>query len=298
MPVRVIDGLPAIRVLRNENIFIMTHSYNDNLWNKSPINILILNLMPKKIETENQFLRLLSYYPLYIDVQFLCIDRHKSKHTSVRHMNSFYCEFIDIKEKKFDGLIITGAPLGLIQFCDITFWPQIKNIVQWAIKNVTSTLFICWAAHAALNILYNVPKMTRKRKLVGVYEHYTLNFHSLLTRGFDRRFLVPHSRNVDFPSRIIRRDTDLNILVESYDDIGAYLFASNDKRIVCVTGHPEYDSKTLADEYYRDLKYSIDPAFPVNYFPNNNPNLIPSITWRSHGHLLFFNWLHYCVYHV
>ncbi|QOI10844.1 homoserine O-succinyltransferase [Blochmannia endosymbiont of Colobopsis nipponica] len=298
MPVKVLDGLPAIDFLRKENIFMVTKSCVKIQITKT-LKILILNLMPKKVETENQLLRLLSNSPLQIDIQLLRVDQRRSKNTSMEHLNNFYCNFIDIQSKNYDGLVVTGAPLGLIRFCDVVFWKQMKEIIKWAMKHVTSTLFICWAVQAALNILYGVPQITRRNRLAGVYRHYTIHPHASLTRGFDGTFLAIHSRHADFPSKIIRNNTDLKILVEAEnEDIGAYLLASQDKRIVCVTGHPEYDATTLASEYYRDRLNGLNPTLPVNYFPKDNPNSMPESTWRSHGYLLFNNWLNYYIHCV
>ncbi len=296
MPIRVLDELPAVNFLRNENVFVMTSS-RASTQEIRPLKVLILNLMPKKIETENQFLRLLSNSPLQIDIQLLRIDSHESKNTPAQHLNTFYCDFEDILDQNYDGLVVTGAPLGLVDFSDVVYWPQIARILQWAKDHVTSTLFVCWAVQAALNILYEIPKMTRQVKLAGVYQHNTLKPHALLTRGFDETFLAPHSRYADFPTDIIRRYTDLDILAES-EQTGAYLFASQDKRLAFVTGHPEYDALTLASEYHRDLSAGLDPLMPVNYFPNDNPELTPRASWRSHGHLLFANWLNYYVYQI
>ncbi len=296
MPIRVLDELPAVNFLRNENVFVMTSS-RASTQEIRPLKVLILNLMPKKIETENQFLRLLSNSPLQIDIQLLRIDSRESKNTPAAHLNNFYCDFEDIQDDNFDGLVVTGAPLGLVDFRDVIFWPQIDRILQWAKDHVTSTLFVCWAVQAALNILYGIPKLTRKDKLAGVYAHQTLKPYALLTRGFDETFLAPHSRYADFPTDIIRQHTDLEILAES-SEAGAYLFASPDKRLAFVTGHPEYDALTLASEYHRDLANGITPGIPVNYFPENNPAMLPKASWRSHGHLLFANWLNYYVYQI
>ncbi|WP_323667249.1 homoserine O-acetyltransferase MetA [Pectobacterium punjabense] len=296
MPIRVPDELPAVNFLRNENVFVMTSS-RAKTQEIRPLKVLVLNLMPKKIETENQFLRLLSNSPLQIDIQLLRIDSRESKNTPAEHLNNFYCDFDDIQNDNFDGLIVTGAPLGLVDFCDVVYWPQIARVIEWAKEHVTSTLFVCWAVQAALNILYGIPKMTRKEKLSGVYSHQTLQPHALLTRGFDETFLAPHSRYADFPVDVIRQHTDLDILVES-EQAGAYLFASKDKRLAFVTGHPEYDVLTLAGEFFRDSDAGLDPAVPVNYFPDDNPELAPKASWRSHGHLLFVNWLNYYVYQI
>lgn len=296
MPIRVQDELPAVNFLREENVFVMTSSRASHQGIR-PLKVLILNLMPKKIETENQFLRLLSNSPLQVDIQLLRIDARESRNTPAEHLDNFYCNFEDIKHDNFDGLIVTGAPLGRVEFDDVAYWPQIQQILQWAKDHVTSTLFVCWAAQAALNILYGMPKKTRGEKLSGVYGHRTIHPHALLTRGFDDTFLAPHSRYADFPAELIRNHTDLEIFAES-ESGDAYLFASRDKRLVFVTGHPEYDVLTLSGEYFRDLDAGQTPEIPHNYFPDNDPANLPHGTWRSHGNLLFTNWLNYYVYQI
>lgn len=293
MPIRVLNKLPAIKILQNEDIFVMQKSRN-TFKEQSSLKVLILNLMPKKIETENQLLRLLSNSPLQIDIQLLRIDGHVPKNTPVEHLNNFYCSFLDIQYKNFDGLIVTGAPLGLINFENITFWPQIEQLFLWAKEHINSILFICWSVQAALKVLYNLPKFTRKHKLVGIYQHNTISSHALLTKGFDEKFLAPHSRYSDFPKDVIYQNTDLEILAES-DEAGAYLLISQDKRLIFITGHPEYDAMTLSQEYYRDLKLGLNPMLPDHYFPQDNPNLVPKISWRSHAYLLFANWLNHYV---
>lgn len=296
MPIRVQDELPAVNFLRNENVFVMTTT-RATTQEIRPLKVLILNLMPKKIETENQFLRLLSNSPLQLDIQLLRIDARESRNTPAEHLNNFYCNFEDICDQNFDGLIVTGAPLGLVEFNDVAYWPQIKQVLEWAKDHVTSTLFVCWAVQAALNILYGIPKQTRSEKISGVYEHHILQPHALLTRGFDDSFLAPHSRYADFPAALIRDYTDLEILAET-EEGDAYLFASKDKRIAFVTGHPEYDANTLASEFFRDVEAGLDPQVPHNYFPQNDPQNKPRVTWRSHGNLLFINWLNYYVYQI
>ncbi|MDX8000498.1 homoserine O-succinyltransferase [Xenorhabdus sp. Reich] len=296
MPICVPDELPAVNFLRNENIFVMT-STRANIQDIRPLKVLLLNLMPKKIETENQFIRLLSNSPLQVDIQLLRIDSRQCKNTPEEHLDTFYCDFDSIKDQNFDGLIVTGAPLGLVEFKDVTYWHEVEKIVIWAKSHVTSTLFVCWAVQAALNILYNLPKYTRTSKLSGVYSHSTLDPLTLLTRGFDETFFAPHSRFADFPESVIRDHTDLDILASS-EEAGAYLFASKDRRLVFVTGHPEYDADTLAAEYWRDQGAGLEPMLPVNYFPNNDPENKPVAAWRSHGHLLFSNWLNYYVYQI
>ncbi|ARU95509.1 homoserine O-acetyltransferase MetA [Tatumella citrea] len=296
MPIRVPDDLPAVNFLRNENVFVMTSS-RALVQNIRPLKILILNLMPKKIETENQFLRLLSNSPLQLDIQLLRIDNRESRNTPAEHLDTFYCNFSDIRDENYDGLIVTGAPLGLVDFDDVAYWPQIREVLHWAKDHVTSTLFVCWAVQAALNILYGLPKLTREQKLSGVYEHNVVQPHALLTRGFDDQFLAPHSRYADFPTEVIQNHTDLDIFAVS-EQTGAYLMASRDKRLVFVTGHPEYNADTLSGEYFRDIGAGIDSALPYNYFPENNPHLTPKASWRSHGNLLFSNWLNYYVYQI
>ncbi|PZV29086.1 homoserine O-succinyltransferase [Escherichia coli] len=287
MPIRVPDELPAVNFLREENVFVMTTSRASGQEIR-PLKVLILNLMPKKIETENQFLRLLSNSPLQVDIQLLRIDSRESRNTPAEHLNNFYCNFEDIQDQ---------APLGLVEFNDVAYWPQIKQVLEWSKDHVTSTLFVCWAVQAALNILYGIPKQTRTDKLSGVYEHHILHPHALLTRGFDDSFLAPHSRYADFPAALIRDYTDLEILAET-EEGDAYLFASKDKRIAFVTGHPEYDAQTLAQEFFRDVEAGLDPDVPYNYFPHNDPQNTPRASWRSHGNLLFTNWLNYYVYQI
>jgi len=296
MPICVEDKLPAVNVLRNENVFVMTNSRAAHQ-DIRPLKVLLLNLMPKKIETENQFLRLLSNSPLHIDVRLLRIDARESKNTPTEHLNNFYCYFNEIKEQNFDGLIVTGAPLGKVDFSDVVYWSEIEEIIHWAKEHVTSTLFVCWAVQAALNILYDIPKLTRQEKLSGIYAHKTKHSTAPIIRGFDDQFLAPHSRYADFPTDIIQSISELELFVES-DKAGAYLFATKDRRLVFVTGHPEYDAETLSTEYFRDLAAGLSPDIPVNYFPENNPDNPPTVSWRSHGSLLFSNWLNYYVYQI
>ncbi|GAJ76093.1 LOW QUALITY PROTEIN: homoserine O-succinyltransferase [Vibrio sp. JCM 18905] len=294
MPIRIPDQLPATDVLRTENIFVMseTRAASQEI---RPLRVLILNLMPKKIETETQFLRLLSNSPLQVNVELLRIDNRPSKNTPTEHLDTFYRQFEMVRDKNFDGMIITGAPLGLVQFEDVIYWDHLKTIMEWAKDHVTSTLYVCWAAQAGLKLLYDLPKKRVKRKLSGVYHHQIHHqFHPML-RGFDDTFLAPHSRYADFSPHFLEEHTDLDILATS-DVAGVYLATTKDKRNVFVTGHPEYDSHTLHNEYIRDLSEGMEPAIPVNYYPNNNPDNPPIASWRSHGHLLFLNWLNYCVY--
>jgi len=294
VPIRIPDRLPASDVLKNENIFVMPMS-RASTQEIRPLKVLILNLMPKKIETETQFLRLLSNSPLQIDVELLRIDNRPSKNTPTEHLDTFYRQFETVRQRNFDGLIITGAPLGLVQFEDVIYWEHLESIMNWAKEHVTSTLFVCWAAQAGLKLLYDLPKKTRKEKLSGVYTHKIHDIYHPILRGFDDNFLAPHSRYADFTSEFLLEHTDLDILATS-DVAGVYLAATKDKRNVFVTGHPEYECHTLHNEYVRDLGEGMDPAVPVNYYPNDNPDNQPIASWRSHGHLLFSNWLNYCVY--
>lgn len=294
MPIKIPDQLPAAEVLREENIFIMQESRATTQAIR-PLKVIILNLMPKKIETETQFLRLLSNSPLQVDVELLRIDNRTSKNTPTEHLDTFYRQFEGIKDRNFDGLIITGAPLGLVQFEDVIYWDHLQTIMTWAKDHVTSSLYVCWAAQAGLKLLYDLPKRTRKEKLSGVYQHNNLDQHHPILRGFDDEFLAPHSRYADFSADYLNEHTDLDILATS-DQAGVYLASTKDKRNVFVTGHPEYDSFTLHNEYVRDLSEGMEPVIPLNYYPENNPDIPPKATWRSHGHLLFSNWLNYCVY--
>ena len=294
MPIRIPDALPATSVLQHENVFVMTETraLNQDI---RPQKIIILNLMPKKIETETQIMRLLSNSSLQVDIELLRVDNHTSKNTPSEHLNSFYRNFDQIKEHNYDGLIITGAPLGLVAFEDVTYWPQVDEIIQWSRTHVTSTLFLCWAAQAGLKSLYGLPKQTRTQKLSGVYQQTVNPGNDALTRGFDDQFLAPQSRTADFPVDYITDNTDLIILAQS-DASGAYLMTSEDRRQVYVTGHPEYSALTLADEYHRDHAAGLNPMLPINYFPNDDASATPKASWRSHGYLFFSNWLNYCVY--
>jgi homoserine O-succinyltransferase len=294
VPIKIPDQLPAAEILREENIFIMQESRATTQAIR-PLKVIILNLMPKKIETETQFLRLLSNSPLQVDVELLRIDNRTSKNTPTEHLDTFYRQFEGIKNRNFDGLIITGAPLGLVQFEDVIYWDHLQTIMTWAKDHVTSSLYVCWAAQAGLKLLYDLPKRTRKEKLSGVYKHDNLDQHHPILRGFDDQFLAPHSRYADFSAKYLSEHTDLDILATS-EQAGVYLASTKDKRNVFVTGHPEYDSFTLHNEYIRDLGEGMEPTIPVNYYPNDNPEISPKATWRSHGHLLFSNWLNYCVY--
>ncbi len=296
MPIRIPDELPAVGVLRSENIFVMPESIASHQ-DIRPLKVLLLNLMPIKIETETQLMRLLSNTPLQVNIELLRVDARASKNTPKEHLDKFYRDFERVKEKKWDGFIITGAPLGKVPFENVYYWDQFKEIVEWSRKNVTSTLFLCWAAQAALKFFYDLDKHTRTKKLSGIYQHKTLIHHHPLVRGFDDYFKAPLSRYAEFSPEMIKRNTDLQIYGTS-EDGGVYLAASKDCRQVYVTGHPEYDSDTLHSEYIRDLGEGLEPDLPVNYYQDNNPENSPIADWRSHGNLLYSNWLNYCVYQM
>ncbi|MDO5352597.1 MAG: homoserine O-succinyltransferase [Succinatimonas sp.] len=296
MPINIPNGLPAATVLSNEEVFVMTE---DRAIHQDirPLELLFLNLMPKKINTEIQFMRRLSNSPLQVNITLLRVDDHESRNTPQQHLNTFYKDFDDIKDKRFDGMIITGAPLDQKHFSDVTYWDRLETIINWSAKNVTSTLFSCWGVAAALKVFYGLDILFREDKLSGIYSVTRAQCNDTLIRGFDDNFLAPFSRFCDFPTRVIKQATDLKILAAS-DTTGLYLGVSPDRRQVYVTGHPEYDATTLADEYRRDLQANKDPHIPLNYFPNDDPSEDPSCKWRSHSSLLFANWLNYYVYQL
>ncbi|WP_448212714.1 homoserine O-succinyltransferase MetA [Colwellia sp. MEBiC06753] len=300
MPIKIPDQLPALSILGNENIFVMSEHRAANQ-DIRPMEMAILNLMPNKIETEVQILRMLSNTPLQINIDLVRINANPSKNTPTSHLESFYRLFDDIKHKQYDGLIITGAPLGLMEYEDVIYWDKIQQVFDWAQQNVVSTMYLCWAAHAALYHHYGIDKQLRKKKLSGVYLHHLTLEHEKLTRGFDDEFWVPHSRYGEVTVEDYQSVPGLNVLAQS-DEAGVYLVASADKRQVYVTGHPEYDPQTLDEEYQRDLAADLSselaPEIPVNYYRDNNPENPPISKWRSHGSLLFNNWINYYVYQI
>lgn len=294
MPVKVIDQLPAVEALSAENVFVMTES-RAAAQDIRPLRVAILNLMPNKIVTEIQLLRLLANSPLQLDIELLRIDDHVSKHTPESHLNCFYRYFSDVQQQKYDGLIITGAPLGLVDYEDVTYWQQFGEILRWADTHVTSTLFLCWAAHAALYHYYGLQREIRGEKLSGVYWQQITQPLSPLVRGFDDQFLVPHSRYAQVPKQKYQQHADLHVLAEA-DVTGAYLLQNSSGSRIFVTGHPEYDLTTLDDEYKRDVAASIAAKIPENYYRNNDPLQGPQKLWQAHAFLLFSNWLNYYVY--
>jgi homoserine O-succinyltransferase len=296
MPIKIPGQLPALSVLDNENIFVMSEHRAANQEIR-PMQVAILNLMPNKIETEVQILRMLSNTPLQINVEFVRIHKNVSKNTPKEHLDNFYCLFDDIKHKQYDGLIITGAPLALLDYSEVSYWDKICEVFDWADKNVTSTMYSCWAAHAALYHHYGLNRHLRQQKLSGVYQHYPLDGREALTRGFDESFNVPHSRYGYINQADYQSVDELNILAQS-PEAGVYLVASENKRQVYLTGHPEYDTSTLHEEYLRDCKNNDAAAIPINYYQGNDVNNKPVGSWRSHGSLLFTNWLNYYVYQI
>lgn len=294
MPINIPNDLPAKAVLNSEQVFVMTEDRSSHQ-DIRPLNLLFLNLMPKKINTEIQYLRKLSNTPLQVNITFLRVDDHISKNTPQVHIDTFYKSFDEISSKNFDGMIVTGAALDQVQFQDVNYFDKLKMILLWSTKHVTSTLFSCWGVAAALKVFYNIDIMIMKDKLSGIYDVNLSDQIDTLTRGFDDTFKAPISRFCDFPLDVIKDRTDINILASS-DEIGLYLGVSPNKKQVYVSGHPEYDLMTLSDEYHRDLDANLQPEIPVNYFPNNDPNKTPLCTWRGHSSLLFANWLNYYVY--
>ncbi len=294
MPVNIPDNLPALDILKEENIFVMTESQAMHQ-DIRPVRLLILNLMPIKITTETHILRMLSNTPLQAEVTLLNTLSHTSKNTPIEHLQTFYKTFKEVQHKRFDGLIITGAPVERLEFEDVDYWNELTQIMDWAEHNVTSTLYICWAAQAGLYYHYGIPKYPLPHKMFGIFTHTLNNPKAPIVRGFDDEFLVPHSRHTEVRREDIEKVQRLEIVSES-DQAGVYLVRDLAKRRIFVTGHSEYDALTLKEEYERDLDKGLDIQIPHNYFPNNNPSQIPPMRWKSHANLLFSNWLNYYVY--
>lgn len=296
MPIRIPVDLPALNVLSEENIFVMDteRAVNQDI---RPMEVGILNLMPNKIETEVQILRLLSNTPLQINVDLIRIDNQAPKNTPKAHMDNFYYQFEQVVNKKYDGLIVTGAPLAMLDYQDVKYWDKMQVVMDWARRHVQSTMFLCWAAHAALYHYFGLNRKLNEQKLCGVFPHQVNFEHDELMRGFDPVFYAPHSRYGEISMADYQSVPELNILASSART-GAHIVASQDKRLVFVTGHPEYDPDTLDQEYQRDIREGLNPSLPENYYPNNDPSQPPSVTWRSHGTLLYANWLNYYVYQI
>ncbi|HPM13440.1 MAG TPA: homoserine O-succinyltransferase [Bacteroidales bacterium] len=294
MPVNIPDTLPAAEVLKNENIFVM-HQSRAISQDIRPLRIGILNLMPLKETTETHLIRMLSNTPLQVEIVLLYTKTHTPKNTSLEHLESFYQSFDEIAYKNLDGLIITGAPIEHLPFEDVIYWNELTSILEWADKHVTSTLHICWGAQAALYYQYGIQKYQLPQKLFGIFKHTVCNKKEPLVHGFDDEFLAPHSRHTYTRREDILAQPELELISES-EQAGVYIVTSKNKKHVYVTGHSEYDPLTLRDEYIRDKQKGLDIAMPVNYFPENNPDAIPINRWKSHGNLLFSNWLNYYVY--
>ena len=294
MPVNISDNLPAIDVLKEENIFVMTESRAIHQ-DIRPLRLLILNLMPVKITTETHLLRMLSNTPLQVEITLLNTLSHTSKNTPIEHLLAFYKTFDEVKHKRFDGLIITGAPVELLQFEEVDYWNELTEIMDWAEHNVTSTLFICWAAQAGLYYHYGIPKYELPHKMFGIFTHTLNNHKAPIVRNFDDEFLVPHSRHTEIRREDIIKSPTLEIVSESVM-AGVYLVRDVEKRRIFVTGHSEYDAETLREEYERDLTKGMDIRIPYHYFPGDDPSQTPPMRWKSHAGLLFTNWLNYYVY--
>ena len=293
MPVNIPDRLPAADILRNENVFVMTNS-RAITQDIRPIRIGILNLMPIKEKTETQLIRMLSNTPLQVEVVLLYTQTHVPSHTSAEYLKTFY-KSID-KVGKLDGLIITGSPIDHLKYEDVDFWPELTKIYEWTKENVTSTFHICWGAFAAVYYYYGINKHWRDDKIFGVFKHHVREPKEPIVRGFDDEFFVPHSRNSYLKTdEVIAHKDEVDIICDGVN-IGPYLMMSKDKRNIFVFGHSEYEAYTLSDEYFRDKAKGMEINLPENYFPQNNPALTPPNVWRSHGNLLFSNWLNYYVY--
>ena len=296
MPIRIQNDLPAKEILENENIFVMDE---DRAIHQDirPLKVIILNVMPLKEETELQLLRLLSNSPLQTDVTFLTMRSHVSLNTSASHLNKFYSYFDEIKDQKFDGLIITGAPVEQIEYEEVDYWEELCSIMEWSKNNVTSTLHICWGAQAGLYYHFGLQKKMLPKKLSGIYKHRVMKRKEPLVRGFDDEFYAPHSRYTEVSAADIHNCSALKVVAES-DEAGVFLCLTEDGRQIFVMGHPEYDRYTLDSEYKRDTLKGINPEIPINYYPENNPENKPLMLWRSHSMLIYSNWLNYYVYQV
>jgi len=296
MPIRIQNDLPAKEILENENIFVMDE---DRAIHQDirPLKVIILNLMPIKEDTELQILRLLSNSPLQSDLTFLQMKSHVSKNTSASHLNKFYVYFDEIENQKFDGMIITGAPVEQIEFEEVDYWEELCRIMEWSKTNVTSTFHICWGAQAGLYYHFGLKKHMLPKKLSGIYKHKVMKRKEPLVRGFDDEFYAPHSRYTEVSAEDIHNCPALKVVAES-EEAGVYLCLTEDGKQIFVTGHSEYDRYTLDYEYKRDLGKGINPDIPVNYYPDDNPENKPLLLWRSHSMNLYTNWLNYYVYQV
>ena len=294
MPIKIPNNLPAQEVLENEHIFVM-NEHRALTQDIRPLKIIILNLMPTKITTETQILRCLANTPLQIEIDLLQTTTHKSKNVSEEHMLAFYQSFDDIKDNKYDGMIITGAPVEDMEFEEVDYWEELCKIMEWSKDNVQSTFHICWGAQAGLYYHYGIKKYKLKEKMFGVYKHRLITPKSRLFRGFDEEFYVPHSRHTTVKAEDIEKNPNLKIMAVS-DEAGVYVVGDNEGTQFFVMGHSEYDADTLAKEYFRDVNKGLDIKVPVNYFPNDDPTKKPILKWRAHSNLIYSNWLNYFVY--
>lgn len=294
MPIRIPDSLPATDILEGENIFVMTE-YRAMHQDIRPLRLILLNLMPTKIVTETQIMRKLSNTPLQIDINLMQTASHSAKNVSEQHLETFYTTFDDIKDQHFDGMIITGAPVELLDFEQVDYWDELTRIMEWSITHVHSTLHICWGAQAGIYFHYGIAKHELTDKVFGVFDHEVVKPSSPLARGFNDFFMAPHSRFTEVHAQDIEEHPDLELIAVS-DEAGVYIAKSTDSRNFFVFGHPEYDADTLMKEYERDIARGLDMPLPRHYFPHDDPAQTPRVTWRSHAQLLYTNWLNYYVY--
>ena len=294
MPLRLPDKLPAIELLKKENIFVMDNT-RATTQDIRPLKIVILNLMPLKITTETDLVRLLSNTPLQLDISFMKLKSHTPKNTPIEHMMMFYRDFETMRNEKFDGMIITGAPVETYDYEEVTYWDEIRTIMTWARTHVTSTMYICWAAQAGLYCHYGIPKYPLEKKMFGIFTQYTLQPQMPIFRGFDDVFFMPHSRHTEIRREDIDKCPDLSVIAESPES-GVSIVMARGGREFYVTGHLEYAPDTLDREYRRDLGVRDDVGVPVNYYRDNNPELEPVVTWRAHANLLYSNWINYYIY--
>ncbi len=294
MPIKVPNHLPAVKVLNEENIFVMTEE-RAQTQDIRPLKILLLNLMPDKITTETQFSRLLGNTPLQVELDLIHMCSHQSRHTPASHLQSFYQCFDDVKAKRYDGMVITGAPVEKLAFEEVDYWDELVEIMDWSTTNVFSTLHVCWGAQAGLHHHFGIGKRLLPEKLSGVYAHRVTRAGNMLFRGSDDVFYVPHSRHTTIDEEAVRRQKELRILASS-DEAGIYALSTARGRRIFLTGHPEYDAATLGNEYRRDLEAGLNPRIPAHYYPEDDPGRAPVMNWRAHAHLLYANWLNYFVY--
>ena len=294
MPLRLPDLLPAIELLKKENIFVMDDS-RAHMQDIRPLKIVILNLMPLKITTETDLIRLLSNTPLQLEISFMKLKSHTPKNTPIEHMMMFYRDFEEMRNEKFDGMIITGAPVEQMNFEDVTYWPEMKDIFTWARTHVTSTLYICWAAQAGLYFHYGIPKYPLQKKMFGIFPQHTSEPQLPIFRGFDDVFMMPHSRHTEIHRDDIVRHPDLTLIAEG-DECGVSMVMARGGREFFITGHLEYAPNTLDTEYRRDRGVRDDVEMPRHYYRNDDPSQPPMVTWRAHANLLYNNWINYYVY--